>query len=485
MSRSTRIPTAVTLAGAAAAVAAVAAMPHPPRLGPETTGDAALAQRLRDAAGDDQGYRGLSVALVEDGAVRTAGVGDTGGPDPRPVYGSTAFEIGSITKGLTGMLLADSGLEPDTPVSDLLPDVDFGDNEVGSATLAELASHRSGLPKLRTTPLSFARGWVANVTGADPYADDDREAVLADAAAASAGGKGEVSYSNLGMAVLGLALAEHAGTPYRDLLAARVLEPLGMHDTVAATAGSELPRNRMHGYRASGLPADPWLGPGWSGAGVGVWSTAADLATLLQALLDGTAPGADATTPRFDAGDGERVGYGWFTDTVDGREITWHNGGTGGFRSWAGFDADAGRAVVVLGNTDRPVDAVGLRLLGADSNGAGGPSWPRVAITLGGALIAGLIVLANRRPDRLGVVRDVASGVFVLLVVRSIGSWDVVPPVVWLLGAGGLAAAAVAKARRWPELPVRVAGRPWVRVAGAAFPVALCAALVLAVTLSH
>ncbi len=482
MARNSRVPTAVTLAGAAAAVVAVAVMPHPPHLGPETTGDAALAQQLRDAAGEN-GYRGLSVALVEDGTVRTAGVGDTGGPDPQPVDGSTPFEIGSITKGLTGMLLADSGIDPDTPVSDLLPDVNFSDDGVGSATLAELASHRSGLPRLRTTPLSLARGWVANITGADPYASYDSDAVLADAAAASAGGKGEVSYSNLGMALLGLALAEHAGTPYRDLLTARILEPLGMAGTVVAATESELPENRAHGSLVSGLPADPWLGQGWSGAGAGVWSTADDLAMLLRALLDGTAPGADAATPRFDAGDGERIGYGWFTETIDGREVTWHNGGTGGFRAWAGYDAAAGMGVVVLGNTDRPVDAIGLRLLGADPSGAGGASWWRVAITLGGALIGGLIVLANRRPDRLGLVRDVSTGIFVLLVVRNIGTWDVIPPVVWVLGVGGLAAAAVARGRRWPEMPVRLYGRPWVRLAGAAFPAAACAALVLAVTL--
>lgn len=378
------------------------------------------------------------------------------------------------------MLLADSGLDPDTPVSDLLPTVDFSDDEVANATLAELASHRSGLPRLRTTPLSFARGWVANVTGADPHGSYDRDAVLADAAAASAGGKGEVSYSNLGAAVLGLALAEHSGMPYRDLLTERILEPLGMDDTVVAATDSELPEDRAHGSRAHGLPAVPWLANGWSGAGGGMWSTAADLAVLLQALLDGTAPGADAATPRFDAGDGERIGYGWFTETVDGREITWHNGGTGGFRAWAGYDAAAGTGVVVLGNTDRPVDAVGLRLLGTDPSGAGGPSWPQVAITLGGTLIAGLIVLANRRPDRLGLVRDVSTGIFVLLVVRNIGSWDVIPPVIWVLGVGGFAAAAVAKARRWPEVPVRLHGRPWVRLAGAAFPVALCAALVRA-----
>src|SRR5690606_10258582 len=269
-----------------------------PRLSDETTGDPALADALREAAGD-RGYRGLAVALVEGGTVRTAGLGSTGGPDARPIHEHTPFEIGSIGKGLTGMLLADSGLDPATPLAALLPDVRFDDVDLANASLEELTSHRSGLPRLRITITSFARSWLAGVLGTDPYRGDTAQSVLDDVAAASSSGPSGMSYSNLGVAVLGLALAEEAGQPYPDLLDERILQPLGMTDTMFASHEEGLPEGRAHGVRANGLPADPWLERGWGGAGLGLWSTLSDLARLMSALIDGSAPGADATTPRF------------------------------------------------------------------------------------------------------------------------------------------------------------------------------------------
>jgi CubicO group peptidase (beta-lactamase class C family) len=139
MSRNIRTPLVVVLIAAVVTLAAIAIMPRPAKLSDDTTGDAELAQAVRDLAGN--GHRGLSVALVEDGAVRFTGIGTTGGPDDRAVDETTGYELGSITKGMTGMLLADSGLDPDTPVADLLPQVEFGDDAIAAATLAELASH--------------------------------------------------------------------------------------------------------------------------------------------------------------------------------------------------------------------------------------------------------------------------------------------------------------------------------------------------------
>jgi CubicO group peptidase (beta-lactamase class C family) len=466
--------TGVLLAATAGTVLAVAVMPSPPRLDEATTGDAELARTVRELAGGS-GWQSLSVAVIDADGVRTAGVGTTGGDDPQPVVETTAYEIGSVGKVLTGMLLADSGLDPDTPVSELLPDVEFNDAGTASATLAELATHRSGLPRLRITPPFLAQSVLHRFIGVDPYAGDDRAAVLADAAAASAGSKGEVRYSNLGVALLGQALAEQAGMPYRDLLIERILEPLGMKDTTVAGTAAELLAPRADPFRANGLAVEPWLASGWGPAGIGPWSTAADLSVLVQAMLVGTAPGADAARPRFVAGENEQIGYGWFTDTVDGRQITWHNGGTGGFRSFVGFDADAGVGVVVLSNTDRSVDPIGRQLLGVDS--ADGPPVLQIGVTLFLTFGGALMMYLNRHTDRLGLVRDVSTGLVMLLVAYTAGSWEVVPPAVWILGVGTLAAAAVPVALRWPDLPTRATGRAWTRVTGAAVPIALGLAL--------
>lgn len=478
MHRNPRAQAVVQLSAAALTVAAVAVMPRPASLGTETSGDAELAASVRALAGSAP-HHSLSVALIEDGEVRFAGLGNTGGDNPAPVDETTAYEIGSVGKGLTGMLLADSGLDPDTPVGELLPGVPFSDDEVAEATLAELASHRSGLPRLRTTPLSLAKSFAYRVTGIDPYIGDDREAVLSDAAATRANGKGEFAYSNLGAALLGIALAENAATSYDALLAERITKPLGMSNTVVAETDGDRPAHRAHGLRANGWPAAPWHGRGWAGAGGGLWSTTANLAMLVQGLVDGTAPGADAATPRFDTDEDERIGYGWFSDSIDGRQITWHNGGTGGFRAFVGYDAAAGQGVVILGNTDHSVDLIGRQLLGVDADG-GGTSVPLLLVTLFLAAFTPVTMLLNRRPDRLGLIRDVATGAFILIALLPIGTWEVIPPAVWVLCVGALAAATVLTARRWPELPMRITGRGWTRVAGVVVPIMLLVALLAA-----
>ena len=120
------------------------------------------------------------------------------------------------------------------------------------------------------------------------------------------------------------------------------------------------------------------------------------------------------------------MGYGWFTDRIDGQEITWHNGGTGGFRSFMGFDRTTGRGVVVLANTDREVDTLGRHLLtgaeltpgGADAAGGPatsiqgeGPGWLAVVVTWFLSLAGGLgLLFVATRPvvDRLPHQRRLA-----------------------------------------------------------------------------
>jgi CubicO group peptidase (beta-lactamase class C family) len=95
----------------------------------------------------------------------------------------------------------------------------------------------------------------------------------------------------------------------------------------------------------------------------GVRSTPDDMARYAQALLDRKAPGLDALEPRWDAGNGSRVGYGWFTDRVGSAPISWHNGATGGFSSMLALDQSRTAAVVILANTVAAVDEIAIRVL--------------------------------------------------------------------------------------------------------------------------
>jgi CubicO group peptidase (beta-lactamase class C family) len=332
--------------------AALLVGPRPQRLPDRATGDGALAARARAALGP--GHDQVAVALVEDGRVRLAGFG---------ADGDTAFEIGSVTKALTGMLLADQveagAVRLEQPVGELTGGTPLAG---ARATLRELAQHRSGLPRLPRDAVLRSLG--TNLSGGDPYRGGSAE-VFAAAADAGAPGGAEPAYSNLGFAVLGDALAAARGTTYAELLRSRLLEPLGLDRTTVVTDPARLPADRATGADAhTGRGQDPWIAEGWAPAGIGTWSTAADLARLAAAVLDGSAPGAAAARPTSAyRDDGDRIGLAWITSTERGRTLTWHNGGTGGFHSYVGLDPAAGRAVVVLSASTASVDAAGVELL--------------------------------------------------------------------------------------------------------------------------
>lgn len=357
----------VTTTVASAVIGALTALligPNPPSLSGATSGDRELAQQVREVIGNPDGYRGVAVAVLDDGEVRFAGLGSAG-PDGRPgVDADTRFEIGSITKALNGMLLADLAaagqVRLDDRVGDLVPGTAL--EQTGDATLAELANHRSGLPRLPAQPGFLARSVIAPFTAGNPYHGTEQD-VLDWAASAAPAGASEPAYSNFGAAVLGSALAAHQGARYGDLLTERVLTPLAMADTTVAVDPATLPEPRASGVSQSGRAQAPWLSPGFTPAGIGVWSTTGDLARLAQGVLDGGAPGASAVETQWDHTKGDRIGLGWFTSKVNGRTVTWHNGGTGGFRSFIGLDTEADRAVVMLSNTTAEVDDAALELL--------------------------------------------------------------------------------------------------------------------------
>ncbi|MFI2712064.1 serine hydrolase domain-containing protein [Micromonospora sp. NPDC018662] len=482
-----RTSTVLTVAaGLAAATIAAGLMPRAPELGRQQTGDADLAATVRAAVDDPQGLRGLAVASIDGGRVRVAGLGDRapGGPAVEP---GTPFEIGSVGKPLAGMLLAHraatGAVRPDDRLRAVLPGVT---GPAGEVTLAELASHRSGLPRLPTGPSTLARNWWTSVTAGNAYAGADVDQVVADAGGTEPdGARGTVSYSNLGTSLLGQGLAAQAGVGYPELVRRDVLGPLGMTATVIATDATHLPGGRAEGATAGGRPTEEWVGAGYAPAGVGVWSTAEDLARLTAAMLAGTAPGADAATPRFDDEGDRRIGYGWFTSRHGDREIVWHNGGTGGFRTYVGYDRAAGRGVVVLGNTARDVDALGLRLLGVRGEAArestGLLGWIGAGLALAFSVLGGLSLrsTARRGPDRLTVLSAAVWAVLSLGLGHRFGDWSVVPAWIWPLGAALTGVATALAARRWRGLPLVAGAPPWRRWTGAVLSAAFGALTVV------
>jgi D-alanyl-D-alanine-carboxypeptidase/D-alanyl-D-alanine-endopeptidase len=315
----------------------------------------------------DEGKRGVHtlVAGVSRAGERTvASLSPAGAPAPD---GRTLFEIGSITKVFTGTLLADMHLRGEVDLSDPLsrhlPAADAPSWRQREPTLAELATHRSALPN---TPRPLAYRELLAVLGVergDPWAgvpqERYREMLRRTRPRRAPGGR--VRYSSAGFGLLGDALAQAAGSRFEALLEERVCAPLALTDTCFEPA--TLPQGRSR----RGAPRPPLRD--WMPAAGSLRSSADDVLTFLEACLTpGTGPLGQALQlaqqPRAPINKHLSVGLGWLTLTRPGHApIVWHNGGTWGFRSVAAFVPGDAFAVVVLANTTRSVDRLGLALV--------------------------------------------------------------------------------------------------------------------------
>ena len=318
---------------------------------------------------------GMAVGIVDrEGSVELFVSGVRRYGDPTPIDADTVFEIGSISKVFTTLLLArleaEGRLAGSDPVQKHLPsDVVMPLNEETPFTLEHLATHTSGLARM---PLNFTPS-----DPEDPYADYTVEAMYAFLTRGppprAPGGVPE--YSNLGMGLLGHVLALREETTYDALLNEHICRPLGMIDTRCTPEGALLERT------ASGhmgiKPVSAWSIPTMAGAG-DINSTLRDMMRFAAANLDeGTSPLVESLrhchAARVDASQpGMRIGLGWHLLFEGDDCIVWHNGMTGGFASFLGFNPELGKAVVVLANSNDPaVLPLGLHLLGGNPDPPG------------------------------------------------------------------------------------------------------------------
>jgi CubicO group peptidase (beta-lactamase class C family) len=296
--------------------------------------------------------------------------------DDRRLDGETVFEIGSITKEVTSLLLTDMARRGEVavtdPVSKFLPQrVTVPERNTRKITLADLSTHTSGLPRM---PSNFNPKDPTN-----PYADYSVQQLydfLSGHQLTRDIGT-QYEYSNLGAGLLGHALSLRAGMGFESLVRARVLDPLGMQNTRItltpemkarlAVGHNETPRTSENPFGLAAVPN--WDIPALAGAGA-LRSTANDMLTFLAAYLGYVqTPLAEAMADQLsvrrpsNTADFE-VGYGWRMQTKYGSTIVWHGGATGGYRCYIGFDPNARVGVIVLSNVLMPlVDDIGPHLL--------------------------------------------------------------------------------------------------------------------------
>ncbi|WP_158542586.1 serine hydrolase domain-containing protein [Lujinxingia litoralis] len=303
------------------------------------------------------------------------------------------WDAGSITKVFTAVLLADLELQGkvqlDAPIAAWLPEGCEPAADVATITFEELATHRSGLPRLAPSGPGMRRPLLRR---SDPYAGATPEEIFEALCTLPRGQlatRGEVAYSNFAVALLGqvLARASGSGLSYQELITARVLQPLGLTQSSFAPEGP----HQEPGYRANLTRAGAWQMDAYDPAG-GLRLTLGDLARFATAGLQADFPPLARTLEPRHSKDGEPlVALGWFLREIarpDGQgneRIWWHNGGTGGYYSFVAFAPESGRAIAFLSNSHQTNDFP-LRLL---ENPAAPPEKPESALFF---VIIGLVL---------------------------------------------------------------------------------------------
>jgi len=329
--------------------------------------DEAITKRMHSLVQTNQPGCGIVLGLIDDKGPRLLANGKTSQNSATPVDGDTIFEIGSVTKVFTGILLQDmvdkGEVKLDDPINKFLPSsVKCPSRNGKQITLLDLTTHSSGLPRL---PDNMSM-WHLIAHADNPYADygdkDLYEFLSSYKLTRDIGVQYE--YSNLGAGLLGQLLGLKAGTNYEGLLLTRICGPLQMTNTVI-TFRPNMKSRIAQGYTATGKRSPNWDFQALAGCGA-IRSTGNDMLKFLAANMgrnhsDLTETLLRSQTPRRDAGAGQKIGLGWHIST-DG--VTWHNGQTGGYHSYLGFNKARNRGVVILYNSGQSIDPLGLFVLG-------------------------------------------------------------------------------------------------------------------------
>ncbi|MCX6900307.1 MAG: serine hydrolase [Verrucomicrobia bacterium] len=332
----------------------------------EAPDDSAIQAILRERIEVAKKAVGIVVGIVDERGTKVVSYGRFERDAGREADGNTVFEIGSATKVFTTALLQDmverGKMKLDDPVAKYLPKSvhmpTCGGKEV---TLLDLATHTSALPRM---PDNFTPKDPHN-----PYADFAVAQMYACLSGCTLtrdiGAKYE--YSNLGMGLLGHVIALKAGKSYEALVVERICRPLKM-DNTRIKLDAKLKARLAPGHTETGEPQANWDIPTLAGAGA-LRSTINDLLKFLSANIGLTQSSLTPTLRKTHvirfrgAAPDLDMALGWHVYHKFGGDIIWHNGQTGGYHSFIGFDPNKRRGVAVLSNCANSIDDIGLHLL--------------------------------------------------------------------------------------------------------------------------
>lgn len=308
-------------------------------------------------------HQSLFVGIVDENDVEYYYYGETA-KDENPIDENTIFEIGSVTKVFTTLILADmvekGEVNLNDPIDKFLPEgVSTPSKNGRTITLFDLATHSSGLPRM---PDNFP---ISDMNEQFQYDREEMYDSLSKVELSREIGS-EYEYSNFGVSLLGHILSLQAGQSYEELLQERVLDKFGLESTCVKQC-DEL-RDRFAKPHLFGFPANELnLSDDMSGAGE-IRSSGKDMLTFLSyamGLKDSDLRSSFELTQKVNRqiDDKLSIGLAWHMLQKEDRTIIWHNGATNGFTSFVGFDPESNQGVVVLTNSLNTVDDIGVWLL--------------------------------------------------------------------------------------------------------------------------
>jgi len=327
-----------------------------------------VSDTLAKAMADDHGYpcSGMVAGLCDARSRRIVTRGVSDAANGRALDGDTVFDIGSITKVLASLALADmvvrGQMAMHDPLGKYLPaDMQVPDYQGTPITLLDLVTYSPGLP-----------GWPADMPKltAAPFPDysPDRlyQALSRTKLDAAPGTK--YVYSNFGFGLLGLALAHRAGMDFESLIVSRICAPLGMENT-RMTMTSSMQARVAPGHTKNLAKVVSWNMPEAFAAAGAFRSTANDGLKFLSAAM-GLKPsplaGAFAEMLKMNRPADKpdtQVAAGWFVTGGHGDRLIWKDGGVLGYSSFLGYSAIHRNGVVLLANGNSGVLNPGKHLL--------------------------------------------------------------------------------------------------------------------------
>ena len=303
----------------------------------------------------------IIVGLISKRGREIIGYGKFAPDDPRVPDGETIFEIGSVTKVFTTLLLSEMVLDKEVnlndPIAKYLPaSVHVPSRNGKQITLLDLATHHSGLPKEPSHPYDYTMDQVYDFLNHYELPRDPGA---------------EYEYSNFGVGLLGRILAMRAGTDYETLVRTRITEPLGMTHT-AIHPTEEMKSNMIDGYnkdqKTPPLPTNALAPAGALRSNVDdmLIFLAANMGIIRTPLLPAM---KYMLTVRRDSSPGNKVALGWHI--VNGGTLVCHNGGTIGYHAYVGFEPKRKIGIVVLSNSIDFTDDMAQQIL---NHPLGGPT---------------------------------------------------------------------------------------------------------------